>query len=152
MRPTRPGAGLLLGMAATLLVSGCGGSTAPSLVDPTGAWVLETVDGRALPHAYADTNGPVVSSGMVLADTLVLLEGEQGERLTWLDDGSGSYRLSAPILWGQPRGPSSDSVTVTEIIRVGGVHHPGVVRGDRLTLRIEYVARPGTYVYSRAPR
>ena len=138
---------LLLGAAL-----GCGGSTAPATPDPVGAWALETVDGEALPHAYADTNGPVVSSGVVLADTLVLLEDEQGERLTWLDEGGSPYRLRTPLRWTPPGGPSGDSVTVTEIFPVGGVHHRGLVLGDRLSLRIEFVARPGTYVYSRAPR
>jgi hypothetical protein len=141
---------LAAGMLAVVLVA-CGGSMAPVSSDAAGAWALETVDGHGLPHAYADTSGPVVSSGVVLADTLVLLESEDGERLTWLDDGGGPYRLRTPLLWSQPGGASGDSVTVTEIFRVGGVHHAGIVIGDRLTLRIELLVRPGTYVYARAP-
>jgi len=142
---------VLGGALAAALVAGCSGSMAPVSSDAAGGWALETVDGHALPHAYADTNGPVVSSGVVLADTLVLLEDESGERLTWLDDGGGPYRLRTPLLWLQPGGASGDSVDVTEIFPVGGVHHPGLVVGDRLTLQIELFVRAGTYVYSRAP-
>ena len=101
---------VLGGALAAALVAGCSGSMAPVSSDAAGGWALETIDGHALPHAYADTNGPVVSSGVVLADTLVLLEDESGERLTWLDDGGGPYRLRTPLLWLQPGGASGDSV------------------------------------------
>ena len=81
----------------------------------------------------------------------VVLEGEEGERLTWLDEGGGPYRLRTPLRWTPPGGPSGDSVTVIEVFSFGGVHHRGLVLGDRLALRIEFFVRTGIYRYSRAP-
>lgn len=134
------------GPLLAIAIIGCSDS-GPEPASLPGTWALQTVNGQSLPHSFTDTvqvpdGDPVIFTTVVVADTLRLRTGTS-LRHTWLDDGS----VTTDLVWSST-GPG-DSVTVTEVFPTGISPHYGVLDGDRLTVRIATLVRPGVYDYAR---